>query len=518
MKRARGGPAAGAAGPASRGVRAAGAAGGAATVRPDWRERAKPIEEGRPYPAGEHCSRCGLCDTYFVAHVGEACAFLGDGMGRVEQLEGPVHGRGRRWTAADGAPDDELYFGVHEEMVAARMAPGRPHAAQEGAGAQWTGIITSIAIEMLESGRVEAVVCVQSDPDDPLKPRPAIARTRQEVLDARGVKPSLSSNLEVLAEVEAAGFKRLLFIGVGCQVTALRSVEKYLGLEKLYVLGTPCTDNGPPEGLRKFLETASEDPDTVQGYEFMQDYRVHLKHYDGTYEKLPYFCLPADDLKDVIAPSCYSCFDYVNGLADLVVGYMGVPWSGDEMTAHMQFVTIRNERGREMFDAVRDRMDVAPTVDTGDRKAFVMETLLTDDRAAIGKKSNPAPRFVGEILAELLEKVGPKGLEFARYSIEYHTLRNILYVLRNYRPKQADRQIPNYAKELLSFYDEGGAISARAQLTSWEEEARLMQPLFRAEALVPAGLKPAVVPAAVLLGPLAPLALGVCALHFLGAA
>lgn len=38
--------------------------------------------------------------------------------------------------------------------------------------------------------------------------------------------------------------KRLLFIGVGCQVQALRSVEKYLGLDKLYVLGTNCVDNG----------------------------------------------------------------------------------------------------------------------------------------------------------------------------------------------------------------------------------------------------------------------------------
>jgi coenzyme F420-reducing hydrogenase beta subunit len=41
-----------------------------------------------------------------------------------------------------------------------------------------------------------------------------------------------------------AGVKRLLFIGVGCQVQALRSVEHYLGLDKLYVLGTNCVDNG----------------------------------------------------------------------------------------------------------------------------------------------------------------------------------------------------------------------------------------------------------------------------------
>lgn len=30
------------------------------------------------------CSNCGLCDTYYVAHVKDACAFLGDGMSRVE--------------------------------------------------------------------------------------------------------------------------------------------------------------------------------------------------------------------------------------------------------------------------------------------------------------------------------------------------------------------------------------------------------------------------------------------------
>lgn len=33
-------------------------------------------------------------------------------------------------------------------------------------GAQWTGIVTSIALKMLQTGAVDAVVCVQSDPDD----------------------------------------------------------------------------------------------------------------------------------------------------------------------------------------------------------------------------------------------------------------------------------------------------------------------------------------------------------------
>jgi hypothetical protein len=133
----------------------------------------------------------------------------------------------------------------------------------------------------------------------------------------------------------------------------------------------------------------------------MQDYKVHIKHTDGHYEYVPYFCLPAKELNDVIAPSCYSCFDYPNALADIVVGrfgrpvggavwflplsnrgrlkrrlatgpsasvtslttnrqtnrlmnhptnqptdqvgYMGVPYQGVDMTSHLQYITVRNE-------------------------------------------------------------------------------------------------------------------------------------------------------------------------------
>ena len=60
---------------------------------------------------------------------------------------------------------DDLHFGVHESMMYALNTPPVQ-------GAQWTGIVTQIAIAMLESGAVEAVVCVQSDPDDRFTPRP----------------------------------------------------------------------------------------------------------------------------------------------------------------------------------------------------------------------------------------------------------------------------------------------------------------------------------------------------------
>ncbi|GAY66842.1 hypothetical protein CUMW_252020 [Citrus unshiu] len=393
-------------------------------LREDWRKRSKPIPPGGTYPAKDHCSRCGLCDTYYIAHVKDACAFLGDGMSRIEGLETVVHGRGRRKDSLD-----DTYLGVHEELLYARKT--KP---------------------------VEGVSFF--DPDDRLSPRPVLARTPEEVLAAKGVKPTLSPNLNTLALVEAAGVKRLLFCGVGCQVQALRSVEHHLNLEKLYVLGTNCVDNGTREGLDKFLKAASSEPETVLHYEFMQDYKVHLKHLDGHIEEVPYFCLPANDLVDVIAPSCYSCFDYTNALADLVVGYMGVPkYTGISMTQHPQYITVRNERGKEMLSLVKNLLEITPTISSGDRRPFVMETVKADDNAKMGRgPSQPAPKFVGNLIAFFINLVGPKGLEFARYSLDYHTIRNYLHVNRAWGKKRADKHMPSYAKKIVEMYNQNGQI------------------------------------------------------------
>lgn len=97
-----------------------------------------------------------------------------------------MHGRGRN---ADSLED--TYFGVHQEQLYARKL--KPvdgiqtlpfhfltcsnnifswhnlskkdcdllFILSSVAGAQWTGIVTTIAIEMLKSNMVEAVVCVQ---------------------------------------------------------------------------------------------------------------------------------------------------------------------------------------------------------------------------------------------------------------------------------------------------------------------------------------------------------------------
>jgi 3,8-divinyl protochlorophyllide a 8-vinyl-reductase (ferredoxin) len=385
--------------------------------------KSKALKPSSRRPAKELCSECGLCDTYYIHYVKEACAFINQ---QIPALETQTHGRSR-----DLEQPADLYFGVHDHMVAARKIDPIP-------GAQWTGIVSTIAIQMLEHGLVEGVVCVQNSPDDRFQPQPIIARNRTEILAARVNKPTLSPNLSVLEQVANSGMKKLLVIGVGCQIQALRAVEKELGLEKLYVLGTPCTDNVSRAGLQKFLETTSRSPATVVYYEFMQDFNVHFKHEDGTTELVPFFGLNTKELKDVFAPSCLSCFDYVNSLADLVVGYMGAPFG-------WQWIVVRNPRGQEMLDMVQDLLETQPVDSKGNRKEAVQQSIGAYDQALT------LPMWFAKILGVVIEKIGPKGLEYARFSIDSHFTRNYLFVKRHY-PEKLAQHVPEFAKRIVEQY------------------------------------------------------------------
>ena len=385
--------------------------------------KAKALKPGSRRPAKELCSECGLCDTYYIHYVKEACAFLNQ---QIAELEMMAHGKSRNLE-----DENDWYFGVHQEMMAARKK-------EPIEGAQWTGIVSIIACEMLEKGLVEGVVCVQNTKEDRFQPMPVIARTPEEVLAAKVNKPTLSPNLSILEQIEQSNLKRLLVIGVGCQIQALRAVEKELGLEKLYVLGTPCVDNVTREGLQKFLETTSRSPETVVHYEFMQDFRVHFKHEDGSLEKVPFFGLKTNKLKDVFAPSCMSCFDYVNSLADLVVGYMGAEFG-------WQWIMVRNETGKEMLALVEDQINTKPVISQGDRKQAVQQSIPAYDKGVT------LPMWAAKLMGVVIERVGPKGLEYARFSIDSHFTRNYLYVKRNH-PEKLEDHVPNYAKKIVSQY------------------------------------------------------------------
>ena len=449
------------------------------------------------FPAKDLCSNCGLCKTDVgIASVTDSCAFIGDGMARAEGLEECVHGRQRLY---DEKNLDEAYFGVHDEILLARGFVD---------GAQWTGVATGIALAWLEAGEVDAVVVAGSSEDGFGSPEPVLCRTKEDVLRGRRVKPSLCPSLAILDQVrDDASIKRLLFCGVGCSVQALRGINKgdpaeALNLDELYVLGTHCVDNSPtPEAAKRFVSTlpgvGEERADDVVAYEFMADFRVHAR-LRGPEEtvKPAYMTLPPSIGVPSIAPSCFSCFDlcgnqsvsrvlaesaakiyfyigfdYTNGLADVVVGYMGAPFdaSKDEMTTAPLMVTVRNERGRRMLDtAVKSgRVEILQRggvggrelPSTGDRRQITVKTVQGDSMVKTLLEPDfvagdqGAPPFVANILADVIARTLPTGLEFARYSIDYHYIRNQLFC-DDRMGTRARRHVPSYARAICEPYAE----------------------------------------------------------------
>lgn len=381
--------------------------------------------KGRP----KLCSDCGVCGGELRPAMARSCVFV---QNQHEQIEQRLHGRNRH----DG---DELLFGITRAIHVARMRAPNPDA-------QWSGIVTTLGATLLERGIVEGVITTRAAAGTRWAPEPFLARTPEEVRASAGNKPCLSPNLEVLDEVRASGLRRLAFIGTGCQVHALRALEAELGLEKLYIIGIPCTDNTAYPDLMRFLAVASSSPDTIVHHEFMQDFRVWMKHEDGHTETINYVDLDVSALggeRGVFPAACLSCFDYQNGLSDLTIGYLGAPLPPEE---RWQWTMVRTARGEELFELIRDKLELREPSEAGDRLLGVSEYVRMLRRP---RKRPPLP--IRKLIGFLQRRRGPKGLEFARSVIEMKMLRNLQYV-RDLHGRMERRVVPRYTYRALSAY------------------------------------------------------------------
>lgn len=55
------------------------------------------------------------------------------------------------------------------------------------------------------------------------------------------------------------------------------------------------------------------------------------------------------------------------------------------------------------------------------------------------------------LMGVLIERLGPKGLEYARFSIDSHFTRNYLYLKRHY-PEKLAAHVPEFAKRIVAQY------------------------------------------------------------------
>ena len=240
------------------------------------------------------CTDCGLSRTALAPDCGRACQFLRPDYAGMEVR---VHGRARN------PQTDERFFGPVLAMHRARLTPPRE-------GAQWTGITTTLAQRLLETGVVDGVICVGPDPDDRWRPVPVIVTDPARMADVRGMRMGYAPLLAALGPARDLGLRSLAVIGIPCQIHALRALEVELGFDRITVIGTPCSDNTTTENFHGFLARLTDRPQAVTYLEFRADYRVELRFNDGTTRLIPFLDLPISDLPPDFFPlTCRTCVD-----------------------------------------------------------------------------------------------------------------------------------------------------------------------------------------------------------------
>ena len=385
-----------------------------------------------PPPHRALCTDCGISRTSAPDRCAQACQFIQPDHAWAEAR---VHGRARQLRG------DEAFFGPYQSLWRARMR-------EPAQGAQWTGITTSLARALLEAGKVDAVLTMAPDPDDRWRPQPVVV-TRPEELDrCRGMRMGFAPLLSLVEPALARGLKRLAVIAIPCQVYPLRMLETEWrqdhGLESLYVIGTPCSDNTTTERFHEFLALIAPDPKAVQYLEFRPDYKVELREAHGRVRTIPFLNLPLSKLPaDFFPVTCRTCVDYTNSLADITVGYMG--GSGQ------QWVLVRNARGQEMLDGLQDRVALQEATSAGQRKGAVKGFLNNTLRAAGGLPLRRTPAWLRPLINWLMPKIGPRGLEFARARVEMKAIESVVH-LRQSHPARVKHMVPAHVWQLVKPY------------------------------------------------------------------
>jgi coenzyme F420 hydrogenase subunit beta len=291
---------------------------------------------------------------------------------------------------------------------------------------------------------VDAVLTMAPAEDDRWRPVPVIVTDPADMARCRGMRMGYAPLLALLEPAVAAGYRRLAVIGIPCQVHALRALEPALGLEALHVIGTPCSDNTTTENFHAFLARLDDRPETISYLEFRADYHVELRYEDGHVREIPFLQLPIADLPDDFFPlTCRTCVDYTNALADVTVGYMG--------GTGQQWLIVRNARGQALVDALGDELATETPADRGRRAGAVKGFIENTRRAAGGLPVRRMPRWIRPVVAWLMPRTGPRGLEFARARVEMKAAETVLHLRRHVRARMKN-MVPDHVWRLVAPY------------------------------------------------------------------
>ncbi|MFX0069740.1 MAG: Coenzyme F420 hydrogenase/dehydrogenase, beta subunit C-terminal domain [Candidatus Hermodarchaeota archaeon] len=214
------------------------------------------------------------------------------------------------------------------------------------------GVVNAIINFLFEKELIDGAIVAKTLA--PFSREATIAKSKEDLLDASGIKLDVSSQLEEiqkfhtyvnsLPKLKQFREKKLAIVGTPCQIYTIRCMQNLGVIPSDNVdlcLGLFCYENFffDKSQIEKFERDFSVKFDDIEKINIKEDLIVHLNE-SGSRKKTLH--IPFSKLKDYARPACSACADFTNIYADISFGGLGSP---------EKFTTVlpRTEKGRSII-------------------------------------------------------------------------------------------------------------------------------------------------------------------------
>jgi coenzyme F420 hydrogenase subunit beta len=239
------------------------------------------------------------------------------------------------WTRKD------LYY---EDLKVLEAYQARSKNAEVLSKSQDGGVVTTLAMKVLEGGLVDAVVLAGTE--DRWLPKPILAFRPEEVLQCSKSKYFYIPSLLELGRFD--GVKKIMVVGLPCQIRAIERLAEFdVGVSRkvTYRVGLFCSHNIDYSSMvETLLPRVGIDVSAL----VKMDIKRRLIFYDKDGKSHE---LPLSEFESLTRPSCLQCPEFVSRSADINVGSVGADkgWN---------MVLLMTKPGEELFHQLLENFEL----------------------------------------------------------------------------------------------------------------------------------------------------------------
>ncbi len=359
------------------------------------------------------CTACGMCLDLcpYLEELGENVAMISDCKGD----QGRCYAVCPRTETNLDSLRDHFFPGWNSDQPDHILGPyesiwmSRARNSAVRQKSQYGGTVTALAMYGLETGKFDAALLTQWDPDTEERylPAPMVARSPAEVLASTGSKYTACPTLKVLDKTLNEGVERLCIVSRPCQTLALRKRmqldDASFRKERVaLIVGLFCMWSLSYREFRQWLEPAIganriEKIDIPRG-----GFVVETEH-----DRVE---MPHEELQAHARKTCNTCFDFTAELADLSVG--STEWKDDWNT-----LIVRSHKGRAFVEDAAEKGHIELEPFPGEREELLREASFNKKKRVLetlneeNRKNGRAPylKLSKEEVARFLGEAGGEG-------------------------------------------------------------------------------------------------------------